>query len=180
MKLRMKILILMGSLAVLASLLLTIAVARPAEADAQIVANFSMVENSNVLDDFIGASGRAHFKLNVGEKKFDLRETAKGLLPNEEYTIRLSITIGSGGGSSPVAFVEAGAATTDANGKLKFATKNVGLDLADLVPEGITEGWRVDFEIGGTDATVPCSAGSNNCALACSPTVRITPADLGL
>ena len=182
MKLRMKILILMGSLAVLASLLLTIAVARPAEADAQIVANFSMVENPNVLSpaDFIGASGRAHFKLNIAEKKFHLSETAKGLLPNEEYTIRLSITIGSGGGSSPVAFVEAGTATTDANGKLKFATKDVGLDLADLVPEGTTQGWRVDFEIGGTDATVPCKAGSNNCALACRPTVRITPADLGL
>ena len=182
MKLRMKIPILMGSLAVLASLLLTIAVARPAEADPQIVANFSMVENANVLknDEFIGASGRAHFKLNIGEKKFDLRETANGLLPNEEYTIRLSITIGSGGGPDPVAFVVAGAATTDAKGKLKFETKDVGLDLADLVPEGITEGWRVDFEIGGTDATVPCKAGSNNCALACSPTVRITPADLGL
>lgn len=168
------------SIIVLAGVSLNLAGTPPAEADAQIVANFAMVENSNVLDKFIGASGRAHFKLNIAEKKFDLSETAKGLLPNEEYTIRLSITIGSGGGPDPVAFVVAGAATTDANGKLKFATKNVGLDLADLVPEGITEGWRVDFEIGGTNAAAPCSAGDNNCALACSPTVRITPADLGL
>ena len=64
--------------------------------------------------------------------------------------------------------------------KRRAEPKDVGLDLATLVPEGITEGWRIDFEIGGTDATAPCSAGTNNCALACSPTVRITPADLGL
>ena len=174
MKLRMKILILMGSLAVLASLMLSM-LGAPAEAGGkgnQIENKFKMEENPLFSQD-LGRSGRGKLAFNTRKGEFNLTVEAKGLTPGETYHVTQTVRIGTGGNTVPDATIFDVAVVADSNGEIKVTRKHVALDLLNVAPGGPGTNWRIDQQVRGPDGGGTSEITCFDCVLTCSPTTKV-------
>ena len=181
-------------LALLSSLVLTIAGAPPVEADGDIESEFDLGQGPRDgmtgipfltpdIPSAVAPSGSGEFELDgdLDDLEFELEIEAEGLLPNTPYDLSVSLRSGHGGLQAALNVVVVGTATTDDEGKLEFEIEDSPLDLAALFPAGADgPGWRVDFGIVDPGVWSPgnCDAALNPCRLVCAPFTSITPADL--
>ena len=174
------------SLALLTSLVLSVSGAPPLEAHGDIESVFGLGQGPRDangvpfltpnIDPAVAPSGTGEFELDgdLDDLEFELQIEAEGLLPNTEYDLTVSLREGHGGLQPVVAFVSAGTATTDDEGRLEF--EGEGAFDAGLFTTGSTL-WRFDQQIrgaggGGTEPTF-CV----DCIIVCFPTTLVELVD---
>lgn len=170
---RFKLIAGLVSLVVLAGLVLIVVTSAPVEAGAKkIKTNFNLVENTSFVATTTrrGAMGTGQFKLDghLDSLEFQVRFKADGLLPNEVYSLRVTVREGFGGISVPVHAVVVGTVRTDHKGRLNFKGGGVLENVFD--PSGVTT-WRIDQQV--TRAGIGTENDCVECVLVCSPTTKI-------
>lgn len=148
---RLRLILILLSLALLTNLVLSISGGPFAEAGGKkIKTEFKMHElNAGAvpLSVRMGAIGTGEFKFDVEKQTFKLKINAKDLKPDHDYVVQVSVTEGTGAPKG-FAWFPQGVATTDKKGKLKFEIENSPLVLKAIHP-GLTQitEWRLDFEV---------------------------------
>ena len=166
------------SLAVLATLMLSIASSSVVEADGKgnhIGNKFVMVENQPLTPP-TDASGSGQLSFNTKKGEFDLTVKAQGLEPGVVYHVRQTIRNGMAGNVPALATLFDVAVVADSNGNIKVARKHVSLDILNIPGIDVNGPWRIDQQI-TREGVGNASGNCLDCVLVCRPTTKISIVD---